>query len=352
MLATITRSGGLTSTCWHPGGSSGDDTDRPAAHRAPRRGSYPGGGAGAARRAVGEPGTDLPGAARRAADVPVRPRAAARGTRQGLAVWAVHYRYRGWNGRQASPLADVGWALAEVRRRHGDVPVVLLGHSMGGRAALRRPGDPSVRAVLALAPWLPDGASRAAGRPAGLDRPWQQGQGHLTPGVARVRGAGPRGHRTGQLAGGARRHPRHAGALPHLAAPGGAVHAGLPGAPCGVAGRATPRCRRQADAAKPDRNEPLRAPLRIPASGHATRLARDPLGGNWWPKQYEVGCPVRGEQAWRCCGVLGVALAVASGTAFASSGSSSASMQHGRYVVQFVEQAASERPRAGTTAGR
>ncbi len=84
----------------------------------------------------------------------------------GLAAWTVHYRYRGWNGEQASPLADIGWALDEVRRRHGDVPVVLLGHSMGGRAALRAAGDPSVRAVLALAPWLSDSEpfSQLAGR--------------------------------------------------------------------------------------------------------------------------------------------------------------------------------------------
>jgi dienelactone hydrolase len=84
----------------------------------------------------------------------------------GLAVWQVRYRYRGWNGEQASPLADIGCALDEARRRHGDVPVVLLGHSMGGRAALRMGGDQSVRAVLAFAPWLPDGepAGQLAGR--------------------------------------------------------------------------------------------------------------------------------------------------------------------------------------------
>ena len=88
------------------------------------------------------------------------------GRQAGLAAWTLTYRYRGWNGPQASPLADVGWALDEVRRRHGDVPVELLGHSMGGRAALRAAGDPSVRAVLALAPWLPDDdpVSQLAGR--------------------------------------------------------------------------------------------------------------------------------------------------------------------------------------------
>jgi predicted esterase len=75
----------------------------------------------------------------------------------GLAAWTVHYRYRGWNAEQASPLADVGWALDRVRDRHGAVPVALLGHSLGGRAALRMAGDPSVRAVAAFSPWLPDG---------------------------------------------------------------------------------------------------------------------------------------------------------------------------------------------------
>lgn len=84
----------------------------------------------------------------------------------GLAAWTVQYRYRGWNGAQASPLPDIGWALDQVRDRHGDVPVVLLGHSMGGRAALRMAGDTSVRAVVAFAPWLPDGepVEQLAGR--------------------------------------------------------------------------------------------------------------------------------------------------------------------------------------------
>jgi predicted esterase len=88
------------------------------------------------------------------------------GRELGLAAWMVHYRYRGWNGEQASPVPDVGWALDQVRDRHGDVPVVLLGHSMGGRAALRAAGGRSVRAVAAFAPWLPDGepAGQLAGR--------------------------------------------------------------------------------------------------------------------------------------------------------------------------------------------
>ena len=80
-----------------------------------------------------------------------------RGAANGLGVGIVRYRYRGWNGDQMSPVADTRWALDEVRRRHGEVPVALLGHSMGGRTAMRAAGDRSVRAVAGLAPWLPDG---------------------------------------------------------------------------------------------------------------------------------------------------------------------------------------------------
>lgn len=75
------------------------------------------------------------------------------GRAHGLAVWTLRYRFRGWNGDERSPVADAQWALDEVRRRHGDVPVALVGHSMGGRTALAAGGDRSVRGVCALAPW-------------------------------------------------------------------------------------------------------------------------------------------------------------------------------------------------------
>jgi alpha-beta hydrolase superfamily lysophospholipase len=74
----------------------------------------------------------------------------------------LHYRYRGWNGSDASPVADTRWALDEVRHRHGAVPVVLLGHSMGGRVAVNVADDPSVREIVLLAPWLPAGEPVAA----------------------------------------------------------------------------------------------------------------------------------------------------------------------------------------------
>jgi pimeloyl-ACP methyl ester carboxylesterase len=73
----------------------------------------------------------------------------------GVAVAVLRNRYRGWNGPAADPVADALWALDEIRRRCGSVPVVIVGHSMGGRAALRVAGEPTVRGVAALAPWLP-----------------------------------------------------------------------------------------------------------------------------------------------------------------------------------------------------
>lgn len=87
------------------------------------------------------------------------------GRREGIAVWKVRYRFRGWNGSHRSPVEDAQWALDEVRRRHGDVPVVLLGHSMGGRAAVHVLGDPAVIGMVAFGPWLPDEPyAQAAGK--------------------------------------------------------------------------------------------------------------------------------------------------------------------------------------------
>lgn len=106
---------------------------------------------------------------RQLAAVRMRPFATAlrrQGALHGLAVGMVRYRYRGWNGDQMSPVADTRWALDDVRRRHGDVAVVLVGHSMGGRTALRVADDVSVRGVAALAPWLPrdEPVAQLAGR--------------------------------------------------------------------------------------------------------------------------------------------------------------------------------------------
>ncbi len=76
------------------------------------------------------------------------------------------FRLRGWNGTEASPVRDLTEVLDDVGRRFGAVPVVLVGHSMGARAALRAAGHPAVSAVAGLAPWLPPGepVAQLAGR--------------------------------------------------------------------------------------------------------------------------------------------------------------------------------------------
>jgi len=77
---------------------------------------------------------------------------------QGIGTALVRYRVAGWNGEAADAFSDVRWAIDQLREQHGtDVPIVLVGHSMGGRAALRAGGEPSVTAVCALAPWTPPG---------------------------------------------------------------------------------------------------------------------------------------------------------------------------------------------------
>lgn len=83
----------------------------------------------------------------------------------GVASWLLRYRQRGWNDG-VGVLADARWALEEVRRTHGDVPVVLLGHSMGARVAVHVADDPSVVGVVGLAPWWEPGdpVSPLAGR--------------------------------------------------------------------------------------------------------------------------------------------------------------------------------------------
>ena len=70
----------------------------------------------------------------------------------GASTWLLRYRQRGWNGGR-SPLADARAALEEVRREAGEVPVVLLGHSMGARVSVHVADHPLVSGVLGLAPW-------------------------------------------------------------------------------------------------------------------------------------------------------------------------------------------------------
>lgn len=83
------------------------------------------------------------------------------GRRHGLAVWILRNSVRGWNGAEMSPLQDARWALQLLQEQHPDVPVFLVGHSMGGLTALSAAGHPQVTAVVALAPWLGPATSTA-----------------------------------------------------------------------------------------------------------------------------------------------------------------------------------------------
>lgn len=76
------------------------------------------------------------------------------GGKYGLAVWTLRNSVRGWNGTDMSPLQDARWALRKIHEQHPDVPIYLLGHSMGGLTAVCVADDPMVDAVVALAPWL------------------------------------------------------------------------------------------------------------------------------------------------------------------------------------------------------
>jgi pimeloyl-ACP methyl ester carboxylesterase len=121
-----------------------------------------------------EPATALQPAVIRMVPVARAIRRAVRGS--GALVLRPRFMLRGWNGEQASPVADLDRLLDRLGGQFGPVPIVLVGHSLGARAALRAAGYPAVRAVAALAPWLPPGEpvdqlARPAAERAGEDGP-------------------------------------------------------------------------------------------------------------------------------------------------------------------------------------
>lgn len=73
----------------------------------------------------------------------------------GVADALLRYRVRGWNESGQDPVEDARWALAELSRRFPGVRLALIGHSLGGRVAMRAADAPGVEAVVGLAPWLP-----------------------------------------------------------------------------------------------------------------------------------------------------------------------------------------------------
>lgn len=70
------------------------------------------------------------------------------------AVFRVLNSRRGWDTHH-TPVQDARWALDRVAERlEPQLPACLVGHSLGGRAALLSAGQPEVRSVVALAPWV------------------------------------------------------------------------------------------------------------------------------------------------------------------------------------------------------
>ncbi|HEY1134514.1 MAG TPA: alpha/beta fold hydrolase, partial [Nocardioides sp.] len=78
----------------------------------------------------------------------------------GYTTWLLRYALRGWNG--GAPVADARAALRRTDLELPDLPVVLLGHSMGARTAVHVADHPTVVGVVALAPWFPPGEPVAA----------------------------------------------------------------------------------------------------------------------------------------------------------------------------------------------
>lgn len=79
-----------------------------------------------------------------------------------IAVWALRHRLAGWDrDEDPTPVREARAALDEIRRTCKDLPVVLIGHSMGGRTAVCAADDASVVGVVGLAPWLPGSQSAA-----------------------------------------------------------------------------------------------------------------------------------------------------------------------------------------------
>lgn len=100
--------------------------------------------------------------------------AVARKAAPGAAVGLMRFRYRGWNGAAADPAADLRAVLDRLTSAtpsstsgpssapaRASAPrfdrVILIGHSMGGRAVVATGNHPLVAGVLGLAPWLPAG---------------------------------------------------------------------------------------------------------------------------------------------------------------------------------------------------
>lgn len=78
----------------------------------------------------------------------------ARAGRGKVAVYRLLNSARGWDSTH-TPVDDVRWALEKLRASlPPQIPLGLVGHSLGGRAALLSAGEDGVKCVVALAPWV------------------------------------------------------------------------------------------------------------------------------------------------------------------------------------------------------
>lgn len=90
----------------------------------------------------------------------------ARAARDELAVFRLLNSRRGWDTSH-TPVRDAHWALDQMAERmSATVPICLVGHSLGGRAAILTAGRSEVRGAVALAPYVypTDIPSRLAGQ--------------------------------------------------------------------------------------------------------------------------------------------------------------------------------------------
>ena len=78
----------------------------------------------------------------------------ARAGRGRLAVFRLLNSTRGWDTAH-TPVDDARWALDQVEERLGRrLPTALVGHSLGGRAAILAGDADGVESVVALNPWV------------------------------------------------------------------------------------------------------------------------------------------------------------------------------------------------------
>lgn len=85
--------------------------------------------------------------------IPIAGRIARRGSGR-LAVYRLLNSVRGWDSKH-TPVLDAQWAMGQIADRLGkELPVGLVGHSLGGRAALLAADSDQVCSAVALAPWL------------------------------------------------------------------------------------------------------------------------------------------------------------------------------------------------------